>query len=520
LFYNTRNIFKALTARERLIFWGALASTLLSGFFLALFFFNQVTIAVPLQGGTYHEGVVGQPIFINPVVSSNDADRDISRLIFSDVQQVAEQVKSDEDGLVWTVRLHDNLFWSDGERLTSDDIIFTIRTIQDPDSFSPLASSWQGVRVERESELELRFILRLPYAFFDDNLQGLFIIPRHIFGNIPSANFRLSIYGLEPVGSGPYRYESFKKQKDGFITEYRLVTNDYYAGERPFIDSVVFKFYQDEDDLLQAYNDGLIDGFGTSNAQLVSKLRLRHQLFEMQVPRYYAIFLNQSVAEQFKDPKIRHALSGVLDRDQLVSDIFDNYALPSYGPLPFSESLDVEFQSDVLSGLQFELIVPEVDFLIRTAYALQQKWESYGAIVNVVALPQNQIQTDVIKTRNYGALLFGNILGKNYDLFSFWHSSERFYPGLNLALYNNKSVDGLIETVRKDFDPASRLIELEELDSLIRHDTPALFLFSPYYLYVATPTLRGFEAQQLTTPPMDRFLGISNWYLKTAYIFQ
>ena len=54
-------------------------------------------------------------------------------------------------------------------------------------------------------------------------------------------------------------------------------------------------------------------------------------------------------------------------------------------------------------------------------------------------------------------LLFGNILGEAPDLYSFWHSSEKFYPGLNLALYENKTADRLIESIRNNFDNDKRM---------------------------------------------------------------
>ena len=126
---------------------------------------------------------------------------------------------------------------------------------------------------------------------------------------------------------------------------------------------------------------------------------------------------------------------------------------------------------------------------------------------------------EVIKTRNYQAVVFGNILRGNSDVFSFWHSSERFYPGLNLAIYSNKKVDNLLESIRKDFNLESRKTNLSKLQQLIYEDKPAIFLFSPNYIYAAPKNLGGLELK-LAITPSDRFEKVNEWYLRTARMFK
>jgi len=116
-------------------------------------------------------------------------------------------------------------------------------------------------------------------------------------------------------------------------------------------------------------------------------------------------------------------------------------------------------------------------------------------------------------------ILFGNILGHSQDLFSFWHSSERFYPGLNLALYENKTADKLIETIRQNFNDEKRQAELNSLQSLIIMDLPAIFLYSPNYLYVSDKKLFGVEGD-LIAFISDRFKGVEKWYVKTVRVFK
>ena len=116
-------------------------------------------------------------------------------------------------------------------------------------------------------------------------------------------------------------------------------------------------------------------------------------------------------------------------------------------------------------------------------------------------------------------IIFGNILKNNPDVFSFWHSSERFYPGLNLALYENRIADEILETIRKTLDANVRVRNARKLQSLIAEDQPAIFLFSPNYLYAGPKNLGGLNLR-FAPSPANRFDEISKWYLKTARVFK
>jgi len=181
-------IILALTRKERIIFIGALIVLLVSTITYGVIIAQTKTYKVAAEGGEFKEGLVGQPVFINPVIPTTEVDRDIARIIFSSVSEVADSIKRSDDGKSWNVRLKENVFWHDGERLTADDVIFTLETIQDPDSRSPLHASFQGVAAERVSELEIQFVLQNTYVFFEnDHLKNLRIIPEHIFGSkVPS----------------------------------------------------------------------------------------------------------------------------------------------------------------------------------------------------------------------------------------------------------------------------------------------------------------------------------------------
>ncbi len=258
-----KRVFDSFTYKERIAFIAAAA-------LFALALVTRGTLAVDdsgawaaVPGGAWREGVVGQPVAINPIISDNAADLDLSRLIYSPLSDLVENYEVTEDGKTYTLKLKEDLLWSNGVPLTSDDVVFTIEAVQDFESRSPLAKNWQGVVAERVSELRVTLVLPTLYAFFKENMEHLPVLPVHIFGSIPKSNFRLSSYNLEPVGSGPYRMENFSKRKDGFISEYHLVRNERFAGIKPYIKDFYFIFYESQEKMLKAFAERKIQGFGS-----------------------------------------------------------------------------------------------------------------------------------------------------------------------------------------------------------------------------------------------------------------
>lgn len=465
---------------------------------------------------------------------------------------LAEKYTSSEDGKTWNVVLKQDFKWSNGEPLTSDDVIFTIESIQDPETRSYYYENWRGVVVERISEREVRFALKSPYAFFVDNLKDLKIVPRHIFSGIPLANLRLSNYNLEPVSSGPYKFKQLEKRKDGFITQIQLEANPNYPGEKLLINEFNFKFFTSYTEAVAAFNKKEIDGLGSPDFEDLKDIIIGDQVFELNTSRYYAIFYNSGLNPALKEKEARTALNFATDKNKIVNSVLNNQATVVHGPLvPEISGYDTNvYTNDIFSlanatstleaakwklnkdgswekalskknvlKLEFEIVVPEIQFLIDAVNIIKDDWQKIGIKLNIIVMPVADVNSEAIKTRNYQMIIFGNNLRNNPDIFAFWHSSQKFYPGLNIGFYENKKADELLETIRKDFNDESRNKNLSELQEIIFNDQPAIFLFSPHYFYAATKDLGGFETKFITSPS-DRFKGAGKWYLKTARVFK
>mgnify|MGYP006312273969 FL=1 len=137
--------------------------------------------------------------------------------------------------------------------------------------------------------------------------------------------------------------------------------------------------------------------------------------------------------------------------------------------------------------------------------------------MNLNTIDPSLIQQDYIQKREYEALLFGEILGADPDPFAFWHSSLKNDPGLNLALYDNQKADKLLEEARQAIDPEVRSENYQEFQELVAEDIPALFLYSPYYLYPVREDIKGINLERIPLPSW-RFSHIEDWYIKNNRI--
>jgi len=545
-----KKVFAALTKKERITFVLALAGTVVSFAVVIGFVIATTTKAVPAAGGEYTEGMLGQPEYINPVIASSQTDLDLVKMVYSNLSDISDSITPSADLKTWDVRLKQGLTWQDGQQLTSDDVVFTVQSIQDPDAHSPLLESWQGVTATRASELEVEFTLTNPYSFFGDTLNNLYILPKHLYAETPPGNWHLSDYNLKPVGSGPYQFVSYNKNSDGFISSYQLAAWNGTVEAHPLIQNFDVDFFNDENTLVQNFNNGTIDGFGNVSPEDIAEITRPDNTVMWPTSAYYAVFFNQSVNLGLQDPVVREALSAAVDRAQLVSATLGGNGTPEHGPIPqgaqyysaiapttssavFAESLldnagwtitgSSTFRSKVINGATIPLVVnltvPQIDFLAKTASYLQTAWQAIGVQVNVIPDSSDDIVNNLIPARNYESLLFGNVLGPSSDLYSFWDSSQDFAPGLNLSLYNSTAVNSLIEKARQNPVSASTSQELASAQADIAAGYPAIFLYSPDYVYVTNNNVQGITTN-LLTDPSDRFREIESWYLNTARVLK
>ena len=253
-FTQLRHLPTLLTAKERWILQGAVALfIIISAAGLSRWIAPHLE-RVPKPGGAYQEALVGSPRFVNPILAATDVDRDLTRLIYSGLLtynsrgelegDLAESFTVEDGGRTLKFTLRDNLFFHDNERLGVEDVIFTIKNIQNPVWRSPLWRSFEGIEISSPEEN----VILVKTPTFTNSFANLFtvgIIPKHIWENVDPKEAQLAVWNLKPVGSGAFQFSSFLKSRDGSIRSYQLGRFLQYHKGAPYINELVLYFFPD-----------------------------------------------------------------------------------------------------------------------------------------------------------------------------------------------------------------------------------------------------------------------------------
>lgn len=538
---------------------------------------------VPTRGGSISEGVIGAPRFINPLLAVSDADRDLTALVYSGLMRatptgglipdLAESYEISEDGLSYIFTLKENAVFHDGYPVTSNDIEFTVTKAIDTIIKSPRRASWEGISVEKLDDRRIKFTLEQPYSPFLANTT-LGILPAHIWKKVEPEQFGFSQFNIKAIGSGPYKITKIQKNSSGVPEYYKLKAFNKFTLGVPFIDKISLFFYPNEETLLKSYKSKEVESIHAIMPETALKLKEQGIRVETaSLPRVFGVFFNQNEATIFTDKAVRKALDIALDKQKIIDDVLFGYGTELDGPIPPGSlgytkvekkkiyiekegSLDVGIIGtstentlpeniieaiDILTingwepneedgvmekktkksilRLEFSISTANTEELKQATKIIKDEWEKIGAKITIKIFEIGDLNQNVIRPRKYDTLFFGEIIGIDSDPFAFWHSSQRLDPGLNIALYANITVDDLLEEARTNPDDDIRSEKYMEFEDEVKKDIPAVFTYSPDFIYIIPKEIKGFNAG-LITVSSDRFLDIHNWYLKTDKIWK
>lgn len=516
---------------------------------------------LPEHGGALTEGVMGTPRFINPLLALSDTDRDLGNLIYSGlmkktpngtiVNDLAESYTVSPDGLVYTFRIKPEAVFHDKFPVTAADIAFTIERAKDPLIKSPLAAVWEGVEVLRDDSDPriVTFRLSQSYAAFLDNAT-IGILPKHVWDNLASEEFNLAEQNLEAIGSGPYKIKNIDQKRNGLIEKFELVSFNDYASAKPFINKINFKFFKNESDLVKQYRKGRVDQISSISPKAAKALEGEGFTPTTAVlSRIFGIFLNPNHNEILRDKEIVRAIDLGVDKVGLVNKVLYGFGIPLDGPIPKSlangdfvpanngvvaenqaaaeQILENKGWKKAADGirtkdgkkLEFSISTADVAELRAASEIIKADLEIIGVRVNIKVFEVGILNQNVIRPREYEALFFGQVIRNESDLFAFWHSSQRNDPGLNIAVYTNSKVDKLLEELVATTDQTLRKMKMNEFAAQIKEDRPAIFIYSPEFIYMESEKVKGVELDHITSSS-ERFLGIKDWYIRTDAVWK
>jgi len=562
-FGEVERIVSSLSLSGRVLFW-TLAGILIASSLYLLYGVNQaLLVEVPAQGGSLVEGIVGAPRFINPLLAISDADRDLSMLIYSGllkttdqgtlIPDLAQDYDVSPDGVTYTFTLKEGATFHNGTPIRAGDVLFTVAKAQDPGLKSPKRANWDGITAEAIDDRTIVFHLKAPYAPFIENAT-LGILPKILWENVSSDEFPFSSLNTEPVGSGPFRVASIERSPSGIPTSYTLKPFRDYALGKPFLEDIEFRFFENERDLLSALERGAVDSANSLSPGVLAEFDPR-RIERAPLNRVFGVFFNQNQSEILRDKDVRKALALAIDREGLVQSVLGGYGTPLYGPVPagilehlsnenvLGTTTDYAASARDFLGkkgwtwseeekalifktknakdtrvLSFALSTTNAPELRVTAEYLRKSWEVMGARVEVKIFEQGDLNQNVIRPRKYDALLFGEVVGRELDLFAFWHSSQRNDPGLNIALYANSTADKLLEGLRVSNEDVEKRVLYKRFAAELEKDAPAVFLYTPDFMYVFPERIEGLSLGSIGIPS-ERFLSAHMWHTETDRVW-
>lgn len=521
---------------------------------------NYTTVLRPGHGGTYVEGIAGRPQALNPLLSGfNPPDEDLCALIFSGLTRLDENGKVQPDlasswevgadGLTYLFHLRTNAYWHDGTPVTADDVILTIRLLQDAQFPGPPelgADVWRMVEIDKIDELTVQFILSEPFApFLDYTTVG--ILPGHKIAGIGAANLPSASLNVAPVGSGPFQVEEIEAEQ-GVITSVVLKHFPRYFRARPYLDRIQFRFYADYAAALDAYAAGEVEG--------VARIEMRDlqraadfgdlNLFSAQIAEYGIVFLNLDDPDLpfFQEKEVRQALMLGLDRRQLIDDVLCGQArmtdspilpgtwayqadIPDYGQdqeraemlleeAGWVQASAVDTRHKSGDTFRFTLITSRDPQREAAARMLADQWAALDVDVQVQAVSAEELRS-ALEARDFQAALVHLELPGDPDPYPFWHETQ-IDEGQNYSGFVHRRISEVVERARVTPNENRRRVLYDEFQELFADELPSLPLYVPIYTYGVDQRINDVQIGPLMRPS-DRFRTVLNWWLVHRRVF-
>lgn len=517
-----------------------------------------ITLPEAAPGGIYTEALIGSMGRLNPVLDwNNSADRDVNRLIFSGLVKfdsrglpqpdLAESWGVSADGKVYNFSLRQNAVWHDGKPVTSDDVLFTIEAIKSSASLFPqdIKDLWTQIQVKRLDDKTFQFTLPEPFSpFLDYATFG--VLPKHLLETVPADQLPNAEFNLNPVGSGPYKFDELKISGGQIVGVALSANEDYFLGP-PFIEQVVFRYFQNSSAALDAYLQGEVLGVSQLTQDTLASALQEPTLsvYTSRLPQMGLVFLNNNnpAVGFLQNASVRRALMLGLNRTVIASHILKGQAIVADSPIlpgswayydeiekfPYDPDAAIQLlnkegfiftagsavRSKDGQPLAFTMVHPDDAIHTRIAQAIQADWTLIGVQVNLQAVPYDSLVNDHLTTRSYEAALadLNTSRTPDPDPYLFWHQSEAT-GGQNYSQWDNRTASEFLETARTAADFAERMRLYKNFQVIFAKELPSLPLYYPVYSYGVDAQVQGVQVAPMYDVS-DRLALIDEWYLVT-----
>jgi len=489
---------------------------------------------------------------------NNTADRDVDSLLFSGLVRfderglpqadLAEAWGVSQDGSIYNFTIRPDAVWHDGVPVTSDDVLFTIEMMKSAGSLYPqdVKDLWGRVEVTQLNEKNLKFTLPEPFAPFMDYLT-FGVVPKHLLESIPPEQMESAGFNLEPIGSGPYKFDQLIVE-NGQIAGVVLSISSSYYGTAPFIEQVVFRYYPTPAEAFDAYRQGDVFSVSRITPDILQPALEDPNLstYSSRMPQMgFVLFnLNNPDVTFLQNPIVRRALMLGLNRPNMINTIMQGQAFVSnspilpgswayydgieqfeYDPETAKTTLKAEGYVIPLSGgdvrakdgipLAFTMVHPDDAIHTQLAQAIQTQWARIGVRVDLQPQPYDQLVLTTLASRSFQAALVDLNLSRSPDPdpYPFWHQAEAV-GGQNYSGWDNRAASEYLEQARVTADYSLRTRLYRNFQVIFIKELPALPLYVPVYSYGVDSQVQGVQVGPLYEPS-DRLNTFTRWFLLT-----
>ncbi len=444
------------------------------------------------------------------------ATRDPDTLKWSPLLSKSWQIS--DDGLTITFQLRRGITFSDGEPLTSEDVIFTWDMINNEMLEAPRVRNYYDKieSVIATDEYEVIFSYKEPYFESFEMAASMEILPSHFYSGFSSEQINRRPGLL--LGSGPYRLPSATNWSPG--DQLVLVRNERYWGESPAFDRLIYREILQDVARLTTFRNGDIDVFSAQPEQYVKmiedeELLSQTQHYEYESPRsgYGFIAWNQmrnGKPTVFSDRRVRRAMTHMINRKRISDELLYGYGIIPTGPfnrlsnqydqsvepIPYDidqalKLLEEEgYRSDEgdrllkdASGnpLQFKLTYPATQggggFWDKVMLLIKDDFARAGVVMELDSL-EWAVFKEKLQNRDFDAISLAWSGGVETDVRQMFHSSQIAEGADNFIHYVNPEVDRLIDLARSTVDEEKRMPLWRQVHRLLHEDQPYTFLYS------------------------------------------
>lgn len=481
-------------------------------------------------GGPFRYAEDQAPAIVNPLFTTSMSETRLNELLFESlytddkelktVPQLAQSSELSADRTSLRVKLRPDARWHDGRPLVADDVVFTIKALQDKGTLSTEAGRVAWIKdAVAEDPQTVRLVFQRPEAAPEEKLYFK-ILPRHGFSG--TAVKRTDPFRTKPVGTGPYRLVRYNE--DNSITLNRV--DDHRApGLLPEIvmREVSDKNYQAKL-LLYESLEALVRVLPRDLAVLQNNRKVT--LYPYQTNSWWYLGYNLQ-RPPFDDPAVRKALTSLVDPGSLLAPVGTGELItgPFVRSSPFYNHAVAPYKADRASAeaaltaagftradggwerngipLKVRLTAHKaLETAAEVVINLQSQLQAAGIKTDVLFLDDASWKAQVWRDRNFDIILSQWSFDRNEDVREQLHSQG----SRNFVGYANPEVDALLDRARATVDPQDKKLALRDVHARVNADNPMVFLWSLDSYSAMSARIRG-----VVVHPFYFFTWVRDW---------